>query len=221
MAVAPVPIHSHHPVFEIVHEWAEYGHHLASGFKAIAAVHTYRRYGLLNVLQKTLPRNKAGNFRGMVISARWKTAFHYTSDVGEVLENVGLFASFATNLADAGHEFELVHHSNLEPTLKGMRYAALAGTAAERALAGMVTGSVHLAYRSMQGYCMMAGLLGGSAQSAANQCIVTLNHADAFVNRSVHMVTDTGNQAYAVYHPVEAAKKAYWWVVNMEFLPKR
>jgi hypothetical protein len=227
MPPTSAPVHHQRPILEIVHRKLDYADHrieeasaLASGFKAVAASHAFRHYGLLNVLQNTFPTNVTGNFRGMVVSARWKTVFHYISEQGENLENVGTIVSFASNVAEMGHEFEAVHHHETDLTLKAMRYAALAGTAAERTLAGLVTGGVHLTYKSMQGYCMMLGLLGGSAQSAANQCITTLDHADYFVQTSVKRITDTSNQAHAMYHPGQAAKEAYWWVVNMQFLPR-
>lgn len=225
MPATSTPVHYQRPILEIVHQKLDYADHkmeeanaLASGFKAVAASHAFRNYGLLNLLQDTLPTNAAGNFRGMVICARWKALFHYVNEHGEALENVGTIISFASNVAEMGHEFEAVHHS--ETDLKAIRYATLAGTAAERTLAGMVTGGVHLIYKSMEGYCMLLGLLGGSAQSTANQCITTLNHADYFVQTSVRKITDTSNQAYAIYHPGQAAKEAFWWVVNMQFLPR-
>lgn len=227
MPPTSAPVHHPRPILEIVHQELDFAGHtiegssaLASGFKAVAASHTFRKYGFLNVLQNTYPTNIAGNFRGIVISARWKTVFHYISERGERLENFGTIVSFAANVAEMGHEFEAVHYYETDATLKSMRYAALAGTAAERTLAGIVTGGVHLTYKSMEGYCMMLGLLGGSAQSAANQCITTLDHADYFVQTSVKKITDTSNQSYAIYHPGQAAKEAYWWVVNMQFLPR-
>jgi hypothetical protein len=222
------PVRHQCPILEIVHhgvhyadEGFDYADKLTSGFKAIAASRSFRNYGLLNLLQGTLPKNVAGNFRGMIISQRWKAAFYYVSEHTDTLGNVGTIASFATNIADLGHEFETVHHSSADSTLKALHYASLAGTAAERTLAGMVTSAVHLTYMSLRGDCMMMGLLGGSAQSSANQCISTLNRADSFVKASVDMITDTSNQAYAIYHPVQAAKAAYWWVVNMRFLPRQ
>jgi hypothetical protein len=199
----------------------DYINDFRGALKAVAASQTYRHYSLLNLLQSTYPTNKAGNFRGMVIGGRWKTIFHFVSEHGEALENVGTFAAFGANLADMAHQFNAVYHSTDNDWIKGLRYSAMAGTAAERALAGAVTGGVHLTYMSLQGYCMMAGLLGGSARSAANSCINTLNTADVFVQTSVKMITDTGHQAETLYHPAEAAKAAYKWVVNMEFLKRQ
>jgi hypothetical protein len=224
---APVVRHQC-PILEIVHhgvhyvdEGIDYASKLKTGFKAIAASRSFRNYGLLNLLQGSLPKNAAGNFRGMIISQRWKAAFYYISEHTDTLENVGTIASFAANIANLGHEFETAHRSSADSTLRGMRYASLAGTAAERTLAGIVTGAVHLTYMSLRGDCMMMSLLGGTAQKTANQCISTLNRADSFVKASVDTITDTSNQAYAIYHPVQAGKAAYWWVVNMRFVPRQ
>ena len=210
-AVKSAHVHHHPPILEIVHPILDTtdkvfdgADKLRTAFKVVAASEAFRHYGVLNILRWKLPRNVAGNFRGMVRSARWNTYFHYVTEHGEWLSNVGTFASFAANLAELGNEFEKVHRSKADRVLAAGQYAALAGTAAERVLTGTVTGSVHLAYMSMRGYCMMLGLAGGRAQTAANACIATLNRADSYVTTAEHAITDTKNQAGAVYWAADA-----------------
>src|SRR5260370_3499627 len=104
MAAASASVHHHPPILESVQDGlhrADDGidgaDKLVSGFKATAASRTFRNYGLLNVLQNTYPTNIAGNFRGMVISGRWKTVFHYISEHEQMLKNIDTFASFSPN----------------------------------------------------------------------------------------------------------------------------
>lgn len=68
---------------------------------------------------------------------------------------------------------------------------------------GVVPSGAHLIYRSLEGWCMMAGLAGGQFQSVATQCMKTLQSADALVQTSFRIVTDTSNQS-----------KAAWWVID-------
>ena len=204
-------VHHHPPIIDIVHpilrdteEVIDRADKLRTGFRAIAASEAFRNYGVLNFVHDTLPQNVAGNFRGIVRSARWNTYFHYVSEHGEWLTNIGTLASFAANLAELGSSFEKIHCSNMDRALAAGHYAALAGTAAERVLSGMVTGGVHLTYMSMRGYCMLLGLAGGRAQTAAHTCIATLNRADAYVKTAEYAITNTENQAAAFYWAADA-----------------
>lgn len=202
----------HLPVLEIVHPVLKTADDVlgwADTFRVVAASEAYRGYGVLNFLRHTLPENVAGNFRGMVRSARWNAYFHYVTEHEELLSNVGTFAAFAANLADLGNEIEKVHRSKADKVLSGAQYAALAGTAAERVLSGMVTGSVHLTYMSMRGYCMLLGLAGGRAQNIANGWIATLNRADTYVDIAEKAITNTGNQAAAFYWAADAAPRIF------------
>jgi hypothetical protein len=85
-----------------------------------------------------------------------------------------------------------------------VRLATIAGTAAQRTLLGIVPVRVHLAYRSLEGWCMMAGLVGETAQSVSSRCVDTIQRADTLVHSTFKTVTDTRNQAQAV-----------WWVIEI------
>jgi hypothetical protein len=117
----------------------------------------------------------------MVVSAKWHTLFHHTSDVGEYMENIGYLASLASGIAEAGPRIERIYSSSDSPVLKGMQTSAIASTIAQRALLGVVPGGAHVIYRSLEGWCMLAGLMGGKAQSGAARCIGTLQYADTLV----------------------------------------
>lgn len=196
--------HYHHPVVEILDKTSEkldHAHHAITAFKAIAGTRAFREYRWLNDVRIA---NKSGNFRGMVVSARWRTLFDYSSEAEDVLKNIGTFATFAANVAEMGHHFETIWNSRDPMSMKGLRFAAAAGTAAERTLAGGTVSGVHLIYKSLEGWCMIAGLAGGPLQSASNRCITTLKSADALVHKTCSVLTDTNNQS-----------KAIWWVIDL------
>ena len=200
----------HHPVIEIVShvdKTIDHAAHLNEAVKAVSGTRSFRVYSA----SKGMPgMNVSGNLRGMVKSARWRTIFNYSSKVGEHMENLGTLAAFAANIAEMSNEFEAIANSSDTATLKGMRFAAAAGTAAERTLLGAVPSGVHLIYMSLQGWCEIAGLAGGKVGSGANECVRVLKDADAIVQKSFSTIADTGNQS-----------KAFWWVVNLNFLPNQ
>ncbi len=196
------------PVIEIVKkvdDTLDYADHLNKGVKFVAGTQAFRVYSAA----AGYGVNKAGNLRGMVKNARWRTIFNYSNEVSEHMENIGTLASFAANIAEMSDDFEKIAHSRNPATLKGLQIAAAAGTAAERTLAGAVPAGVGLIYTSLKGWCEIAGLAGGSVQSGANQCIEVLDNADKLVKQSFKAITDTNNQS-----------KAFWWVVDVTFVPK-
>ena len=180
--------------------------HLNEAVKVVAGKHAFRVY---SVSADKAGLNAVGNLRGKVKSARWRVIFNYSNEVSEHLENIGTLASFAANIAEMSNEFEAIATSPDPTGLKGMRFAAAAGTAAERTLLGTVPTGVHLIYLSLQGWCRIAGLAGGKVESGANQAISVLESADALVRKSFSAITDSSNQS-----------KAFWWVVDVNFLPK-
>jgi len=199
----------HHPVVEIVSHVDDAVDHVGHANHAVKAFTGGRAFRVYNTLREESALNSSGNLRGMVKSARWRVVFKYSSKVGEHLENMGTLASFAANIAEMWDEFETVAKSPDSAALKGMRFAAAAGTAAERTLLGSVPAGVHLIYLSLQGWCQIAGLAGGKIESGANECANTLKSADAIVKKSFSTIADTGNQS-----------KAFWWVVDLKFLPR-
>lgn len=198
-----------HPVIEIVSHVDKGMDHAGHANQAVKAVAGGRAFRVYNTLKEESALNSSGNLRGMVKSARWRVVFNYSSKVGKHLENLGTLASFAANIAEMWDEFETVAKSPESVALKGMRFAAAAGTAAERTLLGSVPAGVHLIYLSLQGWCQLAGLAGGKIEAGANECVNTLQSADAMVKKSFSTIADTGNQS-----------KAFWWVVDLKFLPK-
>jgi hypothetical protein len=207
-----------HPVVEIassidhVVDWAG---HLNEVVKIVAGNRAFRVY---SELKGQFEMNTSGNLQGMVKSARWRLLFKYSSNVGKHLENMGTLAAFAANVAEMWDEFEAVAKSSDSVTLKGMRFAAAAGTAAERTLLGAVPAGTHLIYLSLQGWCQIAGLAGGKIEAGANECLSVLQSADAIVKNSFSAITDTGNQSKVLSK--ESWSNAYQWVVDLNLLPR-
>ena len=214
------PALHHHPIVEIVHAQHERLEKVDLrvgqadlGRQALQAVAGGRAYRSYNALSEVVKLNKAGNLRGMVVSAKWQTVFRHVSDAGEYLENIGYLATVASEIAKSAPEFQAIASSSDSIALKGMRLTAEAGTISQRALLGVVPAGAHVIYRSLEGWCMLAGLAGGSFQAEASSCISTLHYADTLVQTSFRAVTDTNNQAAAL-------SKGTWWVIDL-FTTKR
>ena len=206
-----------HPIIEIIH--AQQGHaekldrrtaQADLGRRAIQAVIGGRAFRKYHALSETVGLNRAGNLRGMVVSAKMRTMFRYSSDVGEYMENLGYLTTFAAETAKSAPQIESILDSDDPKTLKGMKLAALSGTVAQRTLLGVVPAGAHLVYRSLEGWCMVAGLAGGNVQLAALEGIRTLHRADAYVTTAFEMITDTSNQSNVL-----------WWVIDLLAHPRR
>jgi len=169
--------------------------------QTVAGTHAFRKYDWLT---NSVGLNKAGNFRGMVVSARWRTAFQHIGETGEFMENIGFLAGLAAGIAEAGPRISKIADSNDTKELKTMQIAAIAGTISQRVLLGVVPGGTHLIYRSLEGWCQIAGLAGGRAQTFSSECVSTLQHADSLVRTTFNTVTDTSNQS-----------KAFWSIINV------
>lgn len=197
-----------------------------TAIRAVAGTHAFRDY---NWLTNAAATNQSGNLRGMVVSAKWRVVFRYFSEESKYMkymQNIGLLAGFAAGIAEASHELDRMAGSKEPAVVKGARLAGIAGNAAQRALLGAVPAGTHLIYKSLQGWCMMAGLAGGKLESGANQCIATLRDADTRVQSTFKAVTDTANQAKVINHPGDAAQavaqgaKDVWLVIDTVLSPR-
>jgi hypothetical protein len=207
---------SHRPVLELIHRTekavAHFDHchsQVDLGNTAIGALAGARAFRDYDWLTNAAATNAAGNLRGMVVSAKWRVAFRYSDRIGKHLGNSGLLAAFAAGIGEAEEELGQLANSNDSALIKGARIAAIAGTAALRALGGTVPAGTHLIYKSLQGWCMLAGLAGGKVEFGANQCVGTLQLADTLVQSTFKTMTDTQNQS-----------KAVWWVVDTVLSPR-
>jgi hypothetical protein len=129
--------------------------------------------------------------------------------VGEYAENLGYLAAIGAGVAEQAPRIEQILNGRGDPVVKGLQITSIAGTIAERALLGVIPTGTHLIYRSLEGWCMIAGLPGGKMGSASAEGIKVLQSADALVQTTFNQVTDTDNQA-----------KAFWFVVSAVTSPR-
>jgi len=187
------------PIIEIIHVSDSLAGSVEGAgkvLKLVSAAEAFRRYDWLRGVPFT---NISGNLRGMVISAKWKAIFETTSDTLETIGKITLIAGFAANIADQAGSIGSIIHSDEPAYMKGLRLTTIAGTAAERTLLSPVSAGSSLLSKSLQGYCMMAGLPGGRAQTFSTACVSNLQKANNIVQSKFKLVTDTNNQAKAIY----------------------
>lgn len=170
--------------------------YVAQGVKAAAGLKAFRNY---EWLANTPELNASKNFRGMVLNARWRVRYNVISDAEDVVGNVAVLATVASNVVDLAPQFEAVYNSNDSAAIKGLKYTTLAGAVAQRTLAGTVTGGTHLLYQALEGVCMTAGAIGGSrTRFQTALCVNLLQDADTLVQNTVTQATDPTNQQNAM-----------------------
>jgi hypothetical protein len=172
-----------------------------NGFRAITGLQSFRSYDWMT---DTAATNVAGDFRGMVVSARWASAYNVISPVAEFVGNVATVASLAANIMDMAPQFEQVYRSKESGVAKAQRYSLLTSIVAQKTLAGMITGGVHLIYLPLIIGCGAIAKSGGNSEitSAANVCSQVVGNADALVQSSVKYLTDPANQQWVIQNLV-------------------
>jgi hypothetical protein len=165
----------------------------ANGFRAITGLQAFRTYDWMT---DTAAVSAAGNFRGMVLSARWASAYRVFGSAANIIGNVATVASIASNLIDLAPEFEKVYKSKDSAVVKSQKYSLLTSIVAQKTLAGIVTGGVHLIYLPIIAGCGAVANAGGGGRitSAADVCSAVVKNADALVQTSANYVTNPANQ---------------------------
>jgi hypothetical protein len=179
--------HSIHAAVEIGNHYAE---DTEKGFKfarAIAAAEAFRKYDWI----KNAPiRNGSGNLRGMVVSKRWATVFHFAEDVLKPVENVALLAALAENIAKAHGQIDAVLSSTDSWDIKAARLSTQVDSVIIRTLGGAIPGGAHLLAMSLGGYCQIAGLAGSQGATNLDQKLKSL---DTSFSSMFENVTDGNN----------------------------
>jgi hypothetical protein len=162
--------------------------------KAISASQAFRQY---NWLTQSPVKNVAGNLRGMVVSAKWNTAFQFTVKAGDVLGKVSAFVTIAVAMAESSSEIEDILNSNDPWNLKGARLSTQVTGIAMKYLTGIVTAPVHMVMSSMpaQYICSQIDQANGYKIGSFGGCQSTLNALDASIQSAAQTVSD-GNQIY-------------------------
>ena len=162
-----------------------------NGFRAISGLQGFRSYSWMTDVAAT---NVAGNFRGMVVSARWAAAYNVISPVAKVAGTLATLASLASNIMSMAPQFEKSYNSNSRPAVKAQQISLLTSIVAQKTLAGMITGGVHLIYLPLIYGCGAASKAGGKLGAAANYCSNVVGTADALVQSSANYLTNPVNQ---------------------------
>lgn len=170
-----------------------YVSYTANGFRAITGLHAFRSYDWMT---DAAVFNSVGNFRGMVVSARWASAYNVFSSAANMIGNVATVASIASNVIDLAPQFEQIYVSKDSAVVKAQKYSLLTSIVAQKTLAGIITSGVHLIYLPIIAGCGAAAKAsgGGAVTSAANVCSAVVQNADALVRTSAKYLTDPANQ---------------------------
>ena len=140
-----------------------------TALKLYNGARAYRDYNwLLNQ-----PRfNAAGNFRGMVVSAKAKAAYIVNIKNAQVLEEFAKHAAFAGAAIEFAKNVSQSQFTN-DPLLNFQMLTSDAESAISRVLAGTVTGPIHLTTAGLMQVC---GGLGVSTRyvAVANNAVVRL-----------------------------------------------
>lgn len=165
----------------------------SNGVRAFVGAQAFRGYEWMT---DTRAANSVGNFRGMVVSARWATAYQVIGDAADVIGKFAIVASIAANAVDAAPQFEAVYRSKANPLMKLARYRSLANMVAEKTLLGTVTGGVHLIYASLIAVNNFIAKTNSGTPVATIADISTqvLKNADQLVQKTVTYITDPANQ---------------------------
>ena len=165
----------------------------ANGFRALTGLQAFRGYDWMT---DTRTLNSANNFRGMVISARWGTVYEVISPTANAIGTIATVASIASNAVDMAPQFEAVYRSKDDARIKVLKYTSLTGIVAQKTLAGVITGGVHLIYLPLILGCDELAKVGGGGRisSAASVCSEVVKNADALVKNSANYATDPSNQ---------------------------
>ncbi len=173
----------------------------ANGFRAITGLEAFRSYDWMT---DTAALNVAGNFRGMVISARWATAYQVVGTTANVIGNVATVASLASNIINLAPQFEQVYRSRDSGLAKAQRYSLLTSIVAQKTLMGIITGGVHLIYTPLIFGCGAVAKAAGDGKvaSAAFVCSQVVQSADALVQKSADYLTNPDNQQRVIVNLV-------------------
>ncbi len=180
-------------------EKAEVANRVAKG---ITGSQAFRSYAWLQRVPHRLAwnlygpaTNTAGNFRGMVLSKSWKSAFAFTVNAGEVLEKIGGFAAVAAAIAHSYEKIDRVVSSKEGWDQKGAKLGAHLTAIAMHVLTGTVTGPAHLLLTSMpmEGYCGAVDLARGFPVGTWTE---TLKSIDTVISAAADQVTD-GDEIYS------------------------
>lgn len=180
----------HHKIHAAIEITSKVSEKTESGLKvtrAIAASEAFRKY---NWIKNVPVKNVAGDLRGMVVSKRWATVFHFAEDALKPVEKVALLAALAENMAKARQNTEAILQSNDSWDRKASRLSTQVSSVMLRTVGGAIPAGAHILAMSLSGYCQIAGLAGAPAATALDQ---KLKSMDTTFSSDFEKVTDGDN----------------------------
>jgi len=156
----------------------------------------FRRYNWLKAVPAT---NAAGNLRGMVINAKARVVFNYSTRALEKLSKYDKMLVLAGTIIELGKEadhIKAIATSNATTSEKASRLCLIGSMAILRSLTGLAPTATHLVAMSLEGYVQLAGLATGRG-AQAQTVVRTLQAADTRISALYSEVLDADN-AYAV-----------------------
>ena len=179
----------HYKVLDRVVDLADHTKATIKSAKVISGAEAFRKYGWLRGMPLA---NSTGNLRGMVVSARWATVFHFASNAMKLVEKAAIFASLVRNLVEAKPEVDKIFSRDDNWMLKGAQLSTQVSSVCLRTAFGSLPFAEHLISKSLGGYLQLADLAGIPKAGSWNTNLLRLDHSfqDTF-----HSVTD-GDKMY-------------------------
>jgi hypothetical protein len=198
------------PVVEILHR-AESP--VGTGNKAVEVVDNLNRavnvyagknaFRIYEAATGEIGKNSIGTLQGMVKSARWKTVFRVSSEVGEKVEIIAFLAAFAENVTKAGPEFEAIVSSNDSRARKCLHLTRLADAIGKRTAVGAFTSGVSTIYEVLKGWCLIGTLADGKFGAASARCVSVLDDADFRVKTAGKALADFSANSNPILNVIE------------------
>jgi hypothetical protein len=176
-----------HKAADGIHTFLEYGN---KAFQYWNGTRAFRRYSW--IMNKPV-RNAAGNFRGMVVSKKWRTAYDVTIENAEKLEKFGNYlflAGVAVDIAKKHEKIGHVLHSNMATSEKVQRLTAMGSMAIFNAVGAPIPGVTHLVAGKLAQACHLAG--------APQSWSTNIQAVDIAVRTSYDTLMDSDNVVHYV-----------------------
>lgn len=163
-------------------------------FRIISGSEAFRTYNWLKNVPAT---NVAGDFRGMVVNARWRGAYQISNKLADNLEAAGnyiILASLALNLYKNKEAIARILSTKDPSATKAAKLSALTSSMILATIAGVVPAGAHLLALSLEGYLRLASLASGQKFNSSD-AIKKLAKVDASVRHAYKVVSD-GDELY-------------------------
>ena len=157
--------------------------------RPVAASEAFRSY---NWLAGAPVLNSVGNLSGMVVSKAMRTVYVVSQSAGEYLS----LASMVFEVSREMSRMQNVWKSDMDINEKGPLLLMLGSAAILRSVTSVVPTTIHLAAKSLEGYCYAASLASGSAKPLllAN----ALDRGDVELNRIYQQQWDGENWYHVI-----------------------